>query len=422
LTVAPHDWAVATAPAGQNTPNNIDIVRAPYYADRTGKLGCAAAVQAAIDLVQKNGSGSLYFPQGQYQLDAPVVGYGNSLSFLGDGEALSILKVTHNSTAFGITCTYPTDSISFEDLGMSPCPIDGGTAGVALELSYPSGAAAWQRCIIDTVDFGVALPGYTAFLGAITAKNCWRGNFRNINLHGENLIGGFFARMAGLSIDNRFIDVNVDGFNDGVLVAGYSEGLYLTRCVLITNSGLSTGTSGYLSDKGTTGVNLLQLRIDNSEFNCTSSALSMYQVTQALISNTHFGVQYDRSPAIRLLGSNNNQFSTCHVTGQFGAPDFGHFVGIEVGGIPFGQGQLNGSNNNQFDSMSFAGVQAAIVLSPGAVGTTGTGGRMNAYGTGSLQSGIIDVEGFPTRPVVDRSGNSTNHTQWFGPAGLVGIN
>jgi hypothetical protein len=234
-------------------------------------------------------------------------------------------------------------------------------------------------------------------------------------MHGQVQPGTTFVQLNGFSIDNRFTDCSADGINFGIVLTGAAQGIHITNCVLLAGVGLTTGTASF-PNAGNGWINLLQLMISNSEFNCTASALSLFQVVQGMIQSSHFNATTSNVGAVNLISCSNIQFTNCQFTGGFSPDNGAGSFGALIGGGSGGNSQLN-----QFDNCSFGNVTVGIVLVQGAQNTTGTGMRMCGVGNGSLQAGTIVVGNVETTPVLDWSGATTNHFQCFGPTGLVNL-
>lgn len=80
-----HDFSYAGYQRGEkaipetDTTNSIDVTKAPYNADRTGKNDATLAIQGAIDDAAQNGGGVVYLPEGTYKVN-PQEGKNYSLA------------------------------------------------------------------------------------------------------------------------------------------------------------------------------------------------------------------------------------------------------------------------------------------------------------------------------------------------------
>lgn len=110
-------------------------VKAPPY-NATGNAGTddAAAIQAAVDAAGSAGRGAIYFPCGQYKINAQIVSTLDRLDFYGDGGGCSQIRV--NNAAGGIAVTMASlnfgSKISFRDLDII-CA-SGGACGTAISV------------------------------------------------------------------------------------------------------------------------------------------------------------------------------------------------------------------------------------------------------------------------------------------------
>lgn len=87
-----HDFSHAgyhrgEAPIPDRTDNVIDITRAPYAADASGKVDATSAIQRALDVAADAGGGVVFMPAGTYRV-APPEGAKAALVVRGDGVVL----------------------------------------------------------------------------------------------------------------------------------------------------------------------------------------------------------------------------------------------------------------------------------------------------------------------------------------------
>lgn len=87
-----HDFSHAgyhrgEAPIPDRSANVIDVTRAPYAADASGKIDATAAIQRALDTVADAGGGVVFLPAGTYRI-APPDGAKSALVVRGDGVVL----------------------------------------------------------------------------------------------------------------------------------------------------------------------------------------------------------------------------------------------------------------------------------------------------------------------------------------------
>ena len=381
----------------------VNVTSPPYNANPSSSDN-TAAFQSALNAIANANGGVLQIPPGSYNLLSGLTYSGNSsVSIIGYGQELSVLVVNHTSTAIAISLSANNNCATIRDLGFVPLQ-SGGNAGTAIAVTVPSAASAWQNCLIEDVDFGVAYPNYTSFGTAVNLTNVFQSKVRNVNCH-ANVAGGTFVALNGRCIDNRVLDCNCDGYAIGVSVGAYSEGLHLTDCTLICGTAITTGASNYSS-----GINLLGLYVSGCEFNCTGVVMNLYQVNSAWISDTDiYGPKVATgSVTCSLQGSERVEISDCLFGGFFNTSQPTNQIGISTSSS---SGAVTGSTI--VDNCEFENLTTAIQLGSGTANFTASGIRMLAAGDGTLVNNPITYGSQMQQVVVDNSGNTTNNVSWF---------
>ena len=411
--------AYASTPSAPANPV-INITSAPYNADSTGHNDTTAAFQAAFQAL-RNTPGTLYVPAGYYRVLGPLTYTGGvSISLVGDGQLQSVFLVNHNQDVFTGIFTNPTSGFTARDIGFSPCPTSGTSGGTVLNLTFPSMQTAWQRCKIESVDFGVPTAGYSCFLAGVQTTNCWVGRFNNIRMHSNaaSIISGTSAiSLCGESIDNHISHLRTDGIDTGINILGYSEGVRVDNCEFLTNFGILTGSTPYSGNANGAPINVNQLMVSNCEFNCNVYAVNGFQLWQSFFQNCHFGTKTADRGAVTLSGCNSVMFANCIFTGQFTGNN-GDFFGMVVGSTPGGVK----SGGIQVNSSLFTNTNYAILLAPGTRNTVGMGCTLASYGGSTFITSPTTVAtpfgniGF--NPVIDFSGTGSNSIGFMGPTGV----
>ena len=387
--------------------NVIDVTAPPYnasplLADNTSNF------QSALDALLQLGGGVLQVPPGYYvllgQLD--FTASGGSLTVMGYGSELSILVIRHSGTALNVVFKSPGDSESLivKDLGFSPVP-NTGAAGTAVALTLPNVQSAWPSCRFENVDFGVQYPSYTVFAEALALSNVWRSAILNCTAHSNARLGGSFLALHGQCVDNQVEGCRIDGYQTGISVHGYSEGLHLLNTVFIGGAALTTGASDYRN-----GINLLGLYVSGCELNCQDTVLSLYQVNSAWISDTHLNGPRaaNGSVACALTGSGRIKISNCQFNGSFDTAAPSNQVGIAAA-----SSTQVATYAITVDDCEFENTLVAVSLGPGTENFTALGLRMLASGDRALVDTPITYNTFKQQPLVDQSGSSTNVVQWL---------
>ncbi len=393
----------------------VDVTTSPYNAN-PGLSDNTAAFQAALNYIASlSGGGTLVVPPGTYTFASSASGLtytGGSLSIIGSGQELSILNIHHSNVALTITTSSVTNSVNVRDIGFCAPPMAEGAGALALVFPSVTGSG-WPSCTVENVDFGVSSNG--AFLVGLSLTNAWRSTIRSCNYHspGAPYGTGTFLQFNGFCIDNRVTSCSVDGVNRGIVINSYMEGLHLNDCVIIANGttggkGIDTGDANYNS-----GINLLELFVNNCEFNCTGIALSLYQVNTAFISNTHLGLTTGGTgAAVAIYGSQALQFSNCQVSGAASSSvsSLGFYVGANSSNSPTYDLELN--------NMTFQNISTGILLAA-STSATGRENRLFAPGFSALVGSPTTYGSITWQAVQDSSGNTTNEIEWVSPGGTI---
>ena len=407
------DFAAEVGSA-RDEENFIDVTSAPYdaspaLADNT--LNFQAALNALLAL----GGGVLQVPPGSYVLQGGLdfAAANGSLTVMGYGSGLSILIIKHAGIALNVAFLNPGDSqgLVVRDIGFSPVS-GAGAAGTAVSLTLAAVQSAWPSCRFESVDFGVQYPNYTVFSEALSLTNVWRSAIVNCTAHSNGKLGGSFLTMSGLCVDNRVQGCNVDGYQFGVSVQHYCEGLHLIDTVFIGGTAVSTGSSNYNN-----GINLLGLYISGCELNCLDTVLSLYQVNSAWISDSDvFGPRAaSGSVACRLIGCGRIKIVDCLFGGSFDTAAPSDQIAVACS-----SSVLGASYAVTVDNCDFENTLVAISLGEGTENFTALGLRMLAPGNRALVNTPVTFGNFTQQPLVDQSGNTTNTVQWLATSNAGG--
>jgi hypothetical protein len=150
------------------------------------------------------------------------------------------------------------------------------------------------------------------------------------------------------------------------------------------------------------------LYISGGEFGCSYSALSLYQVWTAWISDTHFGSGV-QGPTIAMIGCLDNQFRNCLVGGGANAQAGSQYVGFGLSVSP-----TSGCADNIMDGTLFTNISVAFEFEFGV-----------AYNT-ALHTRFVPPTTFPAllvspSPVIDLNGSSSlNNVEWVTPLSGLG--
>ena len=190
------------------------------------------------------------------------------------------------------------------------------------------------------------------------------------------------------------------------MIASYSEGLHIDDCVVICNTGISTGAKAYNTSNGE--VNLLGLYISNCEFNCTLSSAVLSWVNTAWINGTHFSTVNVAYPAMPILGCLWVTIDSCEFTGFYGS---GNWTAIQLGKTADGWS----TSNTKISNCVCVNIGIRISMQPNTFNTAVTSWTMSApagYNGAGLVGGGCSSTSSPVVACVDNTGNTTNLVQW----------
>ena len=391
--------------AAVKTQHNVALE--PYNADPSGNTDSSNAFQAALTAISKAGKGVLYVPAGNYLLAQPLTCVDAAVTMTGDGSGSSVLVITHTQAALTFTCNSMAMCVTMRDIGFTPVPSSGGTAGTAIAITHPDQSSGWPGCFIENVDLGVPYPNYTCFQTGLALTNLWRGHFENVNWHSN--IGAVrsscFAVLGGTCIDNSFRGCTIDGVGNGFVLDAYAEGLHIIDCVVIGTIGVTTGAKAYSGNGvGSPFVNLLGLYISGSEFNTSACSLNLYLVDTAWISNSHFSNRTAGYAAVQITGSTLLHITACSMTGGFNASSPQIFYGVATATTAGGAS----TTGIAVDDCDFTNLSSGVYYGPGTYNSTATDMRMFSPGNASLISVSLAVNGVTLYAEQDESGNTTN--------------
>jgi hypothetical protein len=377
-----------------------------YGADPTGNVDSSPAFQAAAAALPITG-GTIYVPPGHYlcasQINLPSI----QLSIIGDGRNVSILIIKHNGIGLNFAPNSPRVYLSVRAVGFSPVGNGGQPACAVAVTLLSSEVRSSPSCTIQELDLGVVTPGFSGFYTGIELTNVWRPIVRDVSMMGGGQTpasGSTLITLNAFCVDCRFIDCSVNMVDVAFVVTGYCEGIHLINPIIANcNRGFYNQFS--VSHNGNNSINILALYISGGEFGCNYSALNLYQVWTAWISDTHFGTNIE-GPTIALIGCLGNQFRNCLVTGQATSQAGSQFVGFSLLASP-----TAGCADNIMDGTFCTNLSIAFEFGLGVVCNTALGTR------------FVPPQQFPIlldlpAPVIDLNGaNSLNNVEWVTAVG-----
>jgi hypothetical protein len=389
----------------------IDVTAAPYGAD-PNTADNSPAFQSALSALSNIGGGRLYVPGGFYTLASPLTYSGGALTIFGDGPDSSVLVNSHSGTVISVNFSDTSKCLTVRELGFSPC--SGAQAQGAIAVTVVAQPSGWQNAIIENVSIGIpdatSKGQYTSYNNAILLTNTTRARINNVNVHANNIAGGSAVALSGACIDTRVLGCTLEGYNYGVYVLSYCEGLHLANNVIICGTAVHTGVTNY--NTGAFAINLLELLMSDCEINTMMECLYLYQVKNAQITNCHFtGPKSAGGAAIDLRGCSESLVENCTFCGVWTPSQ-----GAALVGIAFNPSSRMPTTSCHVSDVQFENTTIAIYFGPNAQGNTATNVGQLTYGTGWF----VDGMGAHGQAVYgDVSGNTTNNAAWLTTANTM---
>jgi hypothetical protein len=351
-----------------------------FGADPTGMTDSSPAFQAAAAALPASG-GTILVPPGIFKCESQIDLPTKQLSIVGDGRNVSILKIAHNGIGLNFSPIAPNVYLSLRDLGLAPVG-NGGQPACAVAVNLPSNEVrSSPSCTIRDIDLGIVLEGFSGFYTGLQLTNVWRATVRDVSMlgGGTSVSGSNLLTLSGFSVDNRFIDCSVNNLDVGWIVNDYCEGVHIINPIVADcNRGFSSNFQ--TSHNGNNNINILGLYISGGEFGCIYTALDLYQVWTAWITDTHFGSGM-QGPVILMLGCIQIQFSNCLVSASANAQAGSQYVGFSLANT-----STSGCADNVMDGMIFSNISVAYEFGLGVAFNTALRTRFVVPG----------VAGFPT--------------------------
>lgn len=304
-----------------------------------------SAIQAALDAIDDNGGGALYFPKGQYKTTATLTYPNSKLKIFGDGPTTSVIKPTNTSTNL---FTISGNWITLSDFSVEP--VGTFTNGYIFEFTTTSGNINMYNV---TTYGGYNVVGFTGTNAAQTyIIGCTFNNFKHNGIVYESGYGGFGV-LSSLNLNNTgdtndgsgiyvkngdtftFENINIQACNTGVNItppaSSFVRNLFATN-VLSDGVGRTTSNPGWYINGTTSGAvdcsrikltNCWAGAIQNDGFllqGCTDVTI----VNSIAIANKYNGFRLTTSPA-----ASNVSLIGCTATGNsYGSS--GSYSGIKI--------------------------------------------------------------------------------------------
>ena len=369
-----------------------------YGADPTGRSDSSMAFERAFARLPGTG-GCLYCPAGTYLLDRPVSLNGKSVAIKGDGSNVTVFAMGHAGVAFSFVTGAIYNTVNIFGICVAGPPHALAAGAIAIVMPGAANETGYQSCFIDDVSIGS--PHVNASNGCQIASglhlaNIWKAQVSNVRMFGpyNTSAQSSFVTLASSPgskcVDNKFLNCVSDGPTVAFNVTGYSEGITVSKSLLIGSVGFTC------AGVGKTGISVLGLYIDGCEIQSELTALQLNQVWSAWIGTSHLGATSARpdGAVVNVVNCVNLIMNDLWVTGSSTAG---------VYGMAFSGGAINRVNGLTLENLTHG-----VYLGEGVSGTLILGIQM------------VDTAGFPIlrddHVVIDNSGNrghGSNNAQWL---------
>jgi hypothetical protein len=191
-----------------------------------------AAVQAAI-----TASNAVYFPAGTYLMTAAITGGNKSLSLMGDGIGVTVLRW---SQVGGLTLSFndTLQKLTINNMSLQAARVNAGTAISAIWPLVSS--STYPSAVLENIEI-IPTDGTTHYwANGIRLENAWNGKIDNVLVRGKNNTVTMDQAIALYGRSNDFIISNVFIYfaKEAVTTGATTEGtLWSNSKVIYVNYG-----------------------------------------------------------------------------------------------------------------------------------------------------------------------------------------
>lgn len=287
-TTGPGCWLLAHARA-------VSVKQ--FGAKGDGATDDSTAFQNALTALQTAGGGTLYLPASTYVLAtaltyvAPNTTAG--LSIAGDGSSVTVLKFRGSVNGLSVALNGPFTAVQMCGFSVTTNTVNTQNAiTISQSVAVPDPANVAANKLSDILIYGEG--GYGS--GHL---NCWLNGVvvagaSNINFDTVYIFGGASAPYpntdgAGFNLSGtgtkipvvfNFVNCVVNLMGSGILYGSWVQGVQVTNCNF---TGCFYGIYAPAS-----AVNLVQLCVSNSQFNCQGGILAGAPIQGLIIANNFF--------------------------------------------------------------------------------------------------------------------------------------
>lgn len=177
-----------------------------------------AAIQAAI-----NATNALYFPKGSYLMSAAISGGNKSLSLMGDGIGVTVLRWSETG-GLNLSFNNTLQKLTIANMSFQAAKANTGTAILA---AWPFvSSSTFPSTVIENIEI-IPSDGTTHYwLNGIRLQNAWNGSINNVLIRGKNNSVDMNQAITLVGRSNDFIISNVFIYfsNEAVSTNATTEG------------------------------------------------------------------------------------------------------------------------------------------------------------------------------------------------------
>ena len=247
-----------------------------------------AAVQAAI-----TASNAVYFPAGTYLMTAAITGGNKSLSLMGDGIGVTVLRWSQTG-GFDLSFNDTLQKLTINNMSLQAAKADAGTA---ISATWPLvSSSTFPSTVMENIEI-IPADGTTQYwANGIILENAWNGKIDNVLIRGkDNSLDmdqaiALYGRSNDFIISNVFIYFSKEAVSTGATTEGTlwsnSKVIYVNYGGVFSGSTSAPGLT--VRDVHISSI-IAGVITDNKPQSCISGCL-LYKRAESTV--TWVGIQY----------------------------------------------------------------------------------------------------------------------------------
>lgn len=235
---------VSTGVARQLYSKLLEIISVrDFGATGDGSTDDTAAINAAIAFIPSTG-GVLFFPAGTYRITGALSISNRSITIVGEGEGVSIIKVDAAVDCINIVQNSEQYFTSIKNISLRTTQLN---VGDAITIDYSAADTTGQtiqRCLISQVEIrGTGEKGTAGFENGIVTTDltnsiiecCSFGGYKTANTPAGRTNAVSFIKLQGANSPVEMFISNCKAYvcQNGVEIIGTIEGVYIEQCAFV---------------------------------------------------------------------------------------------------------------------------------------------------------------------------------------------